>query len=373
MNIMHVLHDGELGGVLEHVRQIVSYLREMNHVVVLGGYGPSEDEFRSLGIRTVVVELTGHQFQRGKISHLRQLIRENDIDIVHGHQPRAYLRSRIAAGFEKVPHVSTPHGSLLLESKAVEIAPLRLAYMRAREYVTSFLDHSTIAFSNVSRRELLWQGIHRDKIVIIPNGVDGQKFSPALWSDQNNTIEPKQDFIVGAVGRLCFQKGFDNLLRWFADLPELNDAGQVNRLVLVGDGDMRTMLVELASSLCISKRVSFLGERTDIPQLLAGFDIVALSSRFEGMPYTLLEAMSMKKPIIAIDLPIFQEMLEPGCGLIATPEEFANELIRLINDETLRLTVAEAAGDRAVQEYEASVVMHRLAELYRRITTQRRS
>src|SRR5205823_4337247 len=140
------------------------------------------------------------------------------------------------------------------------------------------------------------------------------------------------------------QKNHESLLRAFAKLlPVVPEAW----LVLVGDWERRPMLEALAGSLGIRDRVKFLGCRLDVPELYPVFDVYCLPSHYEGMPLTVLEAMSAGKPVVGTRVVGIQEVITDGqTGLLAAPNDppaLAQALLRVRRDAGLGPRLADAA------------------------------
>jgi glycosyltransferase involved in cell wall biosynthesis len=125
--------------------------------------------------------------------------------------------------------------------------------------------------------------------------------------------------------------------------------GQV-RLVVIGEGERKAELLALAEELGIDGRTTFLGVRRDVPELLPGFDIACLSSMYEGLPITLIEAMAAGLPIVTTNSGSVSDLVEDGkegflvpVGDVAT---FADRIERLARDESLRRQLGKSGRVR---------------------------
>lgn len=181
-------------------------------------------------------------------------------------------------------------------------------------------------------------------VVVIPNGAPVVPSGVQLLSDYAS--EP----VVLAVGRLTVQKGFDILLAAFA-LAAASCGSW--RLVIVGDGDEDARLQALAARLGIRDRVDFPGAQHDLWPYYARARIFALSSRHEGCPLVLREAMAAGLPVVATDCPSGPaEILCDGVtGLLVPPEDslnFARALVRLMSSSRLRCDLGAAARDASL-------------------------
>jgi glycosyltransferase involved in cell wall biosynthesis len=130
------------------------------------------------------------------------------------------------------------------------------------------------------------QGVPEEKITVIPNGVDVDKYDIEIDEEvkRDELGLPRDAFVVGSVGRLHEQKGFDTLLEAAADLDV--------HVYIAGEGPERDRLEQLAEDLGISERVHLPGNRDDVPELLQVFDVFCFPSHYEGMSNALLEAMA---------------------------------------------------------------------------------
>ena len=156
---------------------------------------------------------------------------------------------------------------------------------------------------------------------------------------------PTDGPVVGAVGRLDRQKGFDVLLRALADVPRA-------RLVLVGDGDERAPLERLAAELGLSERVRFEGWREDPRRYLTTFDVFALPSRFEGFPLAIIEAMLARLPVVATRVGSVPEAVADGeTGLLVPsddPPALATALRSLLGDPARRAALGAKGREHAL-------------------------
>lgn len=201
-------------------------------------------------------------------------------------------------------------------------------------------------------------GLERGAICVIHNGVPA--LAPTLPAARL-AAGP----VIGAIGRLDPQKGFDVLVQAIAALPTAT-------LVIVGDGAEHRNLERQARELGVSNRVVITGWREDARSLLSGFDIFALPSRFEGFPLVVLEAMQAGVPVVATAVGSVSEAVIDGETGLIVPEEDAAALARalasLLADEPLRRRLAEAGKALALDHFEATAMTHAYARLYRKHT-----
>jgi glycosyltransferase involved in cell wall biosynthesis len=173
--------------------------------------------------------------------------------------------------------------------------------------------------------------------------------------------------VIGSFGRLHEQKGYDVLIRALASVPDV-------RLVIVGEGPLRTELEQLAERLGVSGRVELVGWRDDARSWLDAFDVFVLPSRFEGFPLSIVEAMLASTPVIASDVgSVSEAVLHERTGLLVPPEDpdaLSAAIAALIADEERRAELAHAARERALEEFTSAVMARRFSELYAEILTR---
>ncbi len=150
-------------------------------------------------------------------------------------------------------------------------------------------------------------GVKEKKIVVVPTGVDIEKFSGAGALDRSELGVSNEDFVIVYAGLLVPRKGIDIMLKVVKRLEE----GDV-KLLLVGDGPKKKEYIDLAEKLEIRDKVKFLGWRKDIPNILKSADLLFLPSRGEGLPGIVMEAMAAGLPIVASDIPCVPDLVEDG-------------------------------------------------------------
>ena len=293
----------------------------------------------------------------------------SSVDLVHAHQLTCYAYGVLAKLFSPRPIVFTEHGRFHPDFST----PRRRLFNRV---FSRLVDHTTAVSDSVKESLASIEHFNRETIEVIRNAVDIERFSiPLSRRDArvNNGL-PSSGAVVGTIGRLCAEKNYSLLIRAIAILrEELPDIS----LVIVGDGPERQGLELLARELGISDRVFFLGQRTDIEQILPAFDVFALSSSTEGVPMTVLEAMAASKAIIATAVGGIPEILTDGedarlvpmtAGDPASKEMaggFAAALRELLGDERLRRAFGASACERARRDFSPEVVFGRYQAIYR--------
>jgi glycosyltransferase involved in cell wall biosynthesis len=203
-------------------------------------------------------------------------------------------------------------------------------------------------------------GVPRGRVTVIPNGVDVDRFEAAP-ADRLALGAADGEPVIGSVGCLAARKDYGTLLEALARLAA---EGRPFHAALVGDGPERAALEARASALGLGDRVTFLGERSDVERLLPGMDVFVLSSREEGIPNALLEAMAAGRAAVATAVGGTPEVLEDGAtGWLVPardPEALARALEQALErpDEAARRGAAARRAARERMSIEAMVRRH---------------
>ncbi len=306
----------------------------------------------------------------GKLCRLFRRVRPH---IVHTHTSKTGTLGRIAAWLTGIPAtVHTFHGHVFRGYFPPSLSRLFVRVERTLARRTSRL----VALSEGQRQDLLALGIGKPhQTVMIPPGVE---LAPFLKC-QRKPGELRRDLglaldapLVGIVGRLVPIKGHRIFLRaarlMTAALPSAS-------FLVVGDGEMRSELEAEASSLGLQGRVRFLGWRRDLPRIYADLDCLVLSSRNEGVPVCILEAMAAGIPVVATAVGGVPDLVVPGVtGLLVRPEdpqELAQAVVSLFGN-TARAQRMAAAGRRHVfPRYDVGSLLTATEKLYEELVSAR--
>lgn len=195
-------------------------------------------------------------------------------------------------------------------------------------------------------------GFPADKVCVIPNGIDTRRFAPLPGPSrvrQELGIGPA-DPVVGILAALRPEKNHELFLEAAARVKRSLPTA---RFVVVGDGPRRALLERLTGQLGLEGHVHFLGSRSDVPEVLAALDVLALTSHNEANPVSILEALAVEKPVVATDVGSVHETVRHGETGWLVPagdvEGLAARLVGLLTDP-LEAQRMGAAGRRLVRE-----------------------
>lgn len=314
------------------------------------------------------------------IYQLTKLIRQQQYDLVHVHTPIAAVLGRIAAKLAGVKAiVYTSHGLPFHDRSSPKEYTL---YSNVEKFAALFTDLIISQnYEDIDTAKKL--GLcPPEKIAYLGNGVDIDRFKRDRLDPIHQTqlrkslgIPDTADLIIGTIGRLTRKKGCGYLIEATAKL--LPQFPNLHTLVIGSEasGDpepIKAELMERISTLGIEKHVTFTGNRQDIPELLGLLDIFTLPTfTHEGLPRSIVEAMSMGLPVVATDIRGCREaVVHQETGLIVPPqdsEKLAEALGRLLSNPDLRQAYGKASRHRVESEYDENLVFHRLEGYYRKL------
>lgn len=316
------------------------------HFVVLRDVGRPAQEIRELGC--LVHEANDRNGRWRGILKLRQMFRELKPDVVHTHNTHPHLNATLAARLAGVPVVvNTRHGQRWGES-------LRTRY--EFRFAAWFADALVGVSQDSARLTQSQDRVPARKVRCIWNGIDTERFA---WHG------PQPKPVAISVARLAREKDFPTLLRAvhraLPRVPELE-------LRIVGDGPVRPGLERLAGELGLGSHVRFLGERADVPDLLADAGFFVTSTLTEGISLTLLEAAAVGLPILATNVGGNPEIVVDNVtGRLvppADPDALAEALGAMCHRQDQWTTMGRLGRERVLEHFDVRRMVQEYEELY---------
>jgi glycosyltransferase involved in cell wall biosynthesis len=362
--VLIVITLAEVGGAQKYVAQLLPALAERFDVAVAaGGRGPLLDASKAAGVRFLPLRNL-----RRPVNPLRDLLalvelislmRRERPDVVHTNSSKAGVLGRLAALAARVPiRIFTVHGWAF----RAHSGPASWAYLWADRLAGRWTTVTICVAEHERSTGIAARTCLRDRTVVIPNAVD---VAAAPMADAKGGI-PR----LVTVGRLKAPKDYVTLTRAFAALP----SGSFEALI-VGDGPDRLMVEAELARLGVGNAVRLLGERTDVPELLAGSDVFVLSSASEGLPLSVEEAMAAGLPVVASAVGGVPELVVDGeTGYLVPPgeaERLAEALESLLDDPALRRRMGRSGRSRAEALFDLRAFRRAHLELYRRQLAER--
>jgi glycosyltransferase involved in cell wall biosynthesis len=363
VNIAHVLSSFQIGGQEIMAVELASRQFARGHrvaAITLEGAkpGPLEAAFTRAGVETVHVPKLGPRFDLTLPVRLARVLRRNKVEVVHLHNPLAMLYGTLAGKLAGCAVVVTRHG--MLEGKGLQLW--------LRRHVGRLVDGYVAVTSLVADNTRTHGLAIGPKIVVVENGIDLGQHEPRPECRSQVRSEwgiPETALVIGTVCRLVDYKNVDMLLR--CCLPRLSPQ---TCLIVVGDGPDRAALESLAAGHANGKFVRFLGQRSDVPRLLNGFDLFALPSKTEGHPLAVIEAMATCLPVLATKVGGLPEVIEHGVtGFLAEANDdaFATCLARALDVSSNWPAMGRAAKTVAHQRFSSEKMADHYLSVYQKV------
>ena len=283
---------------------------------------------------------TGGTFNPLLIFHLAKWLKENKIDIVHGHGYKSDFIGLLASRVCGCKIITTPHGwSNESDTK------LRF-YEKLDRFVFRFMDY--VCPLSTGLMKSVEYCVDPKKLKLIVNGVDIDEVSTQPV-DKNSL---KGCYNIGYVGQLIERKNLDTLIK---ALHLLSKHGEKFKCSIIGNGNSMHSLKQLTCDLGLKDSVEFFGYREDAISIMKSFDVFVLPSQLEGIPRCVMEAMACKVPVVVSDIPGNRDLVVDGItGLLfsyGSESQLATALIRLASDSELRASLAQNANQLIIEKY----------------------
>jgi exopolysaccharide biosynthesis WecB/TagA/CpsF family protein len=368
LRILHVIGGGDTGGAMNYVLPLLSALRAQGsdaQLLCLGDGGLA----RAAAERGLPLEVLpmSHPWDPRMLPALRHHLVSGGWHVVHSHGMRANLPVRLAS--PTVPGrpllFTTVHSDLALDySRGLQSRGYEAMDRLTRPVVDAFCCVSTDLASR-----LVEEGVPLSRIYVVYPGIEPP--GPVATDVEAPSMTPGGR-VVGTLARLVEVKDVDLLLDAIAMLAErIPDV----RALIVGDGPERPRLEQEAANRGLTGRVEFPGYVRQAWPVLAGFDVFVMTSRYEGLGISALEAMVMGLPVVATAVGGLKEVVEDGVtgflvaagpDRLATATALAARLADLLLDPALRERMGEAGRKRVVARFSSQAAGRKMAAIYRR-------
>lgn len=374
LHVHHLITKLELGGAQQNTLFCCGHHDRTRYAVSLGfGPGGVLDEEAE---RLTDVDL--HRFPRLKrevrpsddaafLAEFAVFLRKRRVDVLHTHSSKAGILGRFAAALARVPVVvHTVHGWGFHDFQR---APVRAAYVLLERAAARTTDR-LIAVSVENRDRGLAEGIGTGSLYrVIRSGIDAREFGaptrPRAETRRSLGL-PEDARVVLTVGNFKPQKAPLDFIRMAAEVRRHSrDAW----FVMAGDGELLEASGRLARELGVADRIVFAGWRRDVPDLLHAADVFALTSLFEGLPRSVLQAQAAGLPVIATRAGGTPEAVQEGIsGHILAPRDvsgFASRVVELLTDPDRARAMGEAGKARLGREFDIRVMLGQVEDVYR--------
>lgn len=346
-----------IAGVQVHVRDLAEAMTLAGHEVrvFVGGAGPLVDQLHARGVQSVTLDRLKRELGPRDLPaflEIRHALKEFQPDLLSCHSSKAGILGRLAGRTLGIPTVFTAHGWAFADGVPKRQRTLYAGIERAMAPLAARL----ISVSNKDRELAQRLRVGRpDQHLTIHNAV--HDVAPEHIANPG-----AESPVIVSVARLDRQKDHALLFRALAQLDT------APKVLLVGDGPLGDELQSLADSAGLADSVEFLGLRHDIPELLAGAQIYALVSHWEGLPRSIIEALRAGLPVIASDVGGVSELVRPQeNGVLVTQGDVAglvHALEDLLSSSTRRRAMGSASRDLYLQGFTFPRVFAETAAVY---------
>ncbi len=393
--VLRILNRLIIGGPAIHVSYLTRYMDGFDTQLVIGGKDDHEEDAThltdKLGIQPSYVPHMKRAINplndRIAYNEIKTLIEKFRPDIVHTHAAKAGLIGRMAAEACNVPVIlHTFHGHVFhsyfnkLQTESFILIERYLAKKSS----------GIIAISQKQKEDLVnvYKICEEEKVETIPLGLELEAFlqepDSKRASFRKKFLIEDDEIAIGIIGRIVPVKNHNLFVK--AAEAVLKKTNKKLKFVVVGDGDMRAQMEQefrrskinycyfpeqpfAATAICTSWL-------TKIDEVLAGLDIVALTSHNEGTPLSLIEAQAAEKPVIATNVGgVTDVVMHERAGIVVQPndvEDFANGLLRLVEDPELRNRMGAFGRDRVINQYSYQRLVKDMSNYYLRLLEEKR-
>ena len=368
MRIAFLITSLGIGGAERQVVGLAERTAARGHVVLIVVLLPRAVEQWSTLVN--VIHLDVHKTLPGAIAGMARaarVLRGFRPDVLHCHNFHGNVLGRLLKlALPRVAVISTIHN-------VYEGGWRRMAAYR----MTDRLSERTAAVCEAAAQRMIEVGaVPQNKCTVIVNGIDPGEFvpNPERRQRMRSQMGASDAFVWLTAGRVTPAKGYENLLRAFADV-RANEGCDELWIAGEGMGEYARRMRSLAVALGMEGSIRWLGLRRDITALLDAADGFVLASAWEGMPLALGEAMAMEKPVVATDVGGVRELVA-DCGIVVPPGSF-HELARgmrhtMAATPVSRAETGRAARRRIVESFNIDVLAETWQAMYRSVLATRR-
>jgi glycosyltransferase involved in cell wall biosynthesis len=323
--------------------------------------GPMRAQLEQAGIRCLDMNYQNYGRLTRRVTYqlnFWRMLRAQRVQALHVHHATALILCGMPARMAAIPRVvMTEHGLYQLQE--------RPKYRASAARYCRFASDITVVEptqADYFEREM---GVPAQRLHYVANGVRiGQRTADRVAAMRRTLGIAAEQFAFFYVGRLNHVKDLGTLLRAMAALPA--DVATRTRLYLVGDGAERPDLEQQREALGLQGKVTFLGPRNDIAEVLMGADAFVMSSKTEGLPMALLEAMAAGLPCVATAVGGIPELLAQERGLAVPaqdPAQLAQAMAQLVRSPELRARIVTNAMARVREQYSLDAVTDQYLQL----------
>ena len=370
-----------IGGPALHTILLTAHLNKRNFKTVLVGgaleQGEKDISFYSeaQNVQFSIIEEMGRNISIIKdiiaFIKLFRLIKKEKPNIIHTHTAKAGAIGRLAARMAHVPQIyHTFHGHTF----SGYFRPIITKIIIYFEKLLAKISTGIIVISESQREDICKQYkiAPSTKVNVIPLGFDFERLAEPTHGFLDCYDESIKNYIkIGTIGRLVPVKDLHLLLNAFAKAkPHFNS--HKAKLFIVGDGKLKHKLLEYSNKLGLQKDVIFTGSISNIQDVYADLDLVVLTSKNEGTPVSLIEAMYYGVPILATEVGGVSDIVPKNCGILIKnrhQDDVASALTNIITNKDFRHSFKNQGRDYVLDRFNITRMVNDIKNLYQRGST----
>lgn len=377
-HVLQIVGD-PVGGIRRHVHSLLTGLHQKGYVVSYAYSNISTDQAFSADMRLfgsflkniipLAIYKKPHVQDIWNILLLVRCIKNNNIQIVHGHGAKAGIYARLAGRMGGAKSVYTPHGGVAHDMFSKYEKWIYVMVEQALSFLTDYY-----LFESQYTKESMSQLISRSALnsSVNPNGIDVVDRSSLV----NSSVILKGEnsgniFHLGVFAMLRHEKGQSLVIKAISDLKLIDSTVFLH---LFGDGPTHKELIREVESLGLSDFVFFYGDVTPVEPWMAAMDLVIVPSQFESFGYVAVEALSLDRPVIAQSVGGLQEILsEFRCFLVppGNVQELQNRILKFVNDPRSFRKAAKEASKYVMRKYTSQAMVDGVDVVYTNLMAER--
>jgi glycosyltransferase involved in cell wall biosynthesis len=359
IHVLEIAGNAIVGGMERYVYNLSQHLPALGFkITCLVPYeSPFTAGLRDLGCEVFITAMDDDPAWRS-IQFTTELIKHQRIDLVHAHLPKAHILAGLAGRLANVPIVATVHG--------MEITGHELGICRTTG------SHITVVCQGAFSQAMAL-GAPEERLSLIPNGVDTKVFTPTSSgaSFRRAQLIPADVPLVGFVGRLAWEKGPDQFVQMAEYIHKQNP--EVH-FVMVGEGPFEEEVRAMVQSARLDDCMHITGLLTDTWEVYCALDLLAQTSRVEGMPFSLLEAMACGTPVAAMAVGGIAEIIEVGTtGYLSAGGDWSGlgeAVLKALSNPEKRRQMGQEARKRVETYFDLRNSTRSMANLFQRLVDE---
>ena len=355
-NILFLTRTMKLGGTENVILQLCEIFKPIvNNIVVCSCGGVNVEKLNELGIKHYLIpDIQGKTplNMMWTLQNVRSIVKKENITVIHSHHRMAALYANLVSG-KKITLITNSH-NIFHDKKQLT----RIAYKR----------NNLIAVGEHVKKNLVeFFGIQNGNVTVIHNAVK-PFMGEVVPVPEIVKAKEKGKTIIGNIGRLSEQKGMEYFIKAAKEILEMRHDVC---FFIIGDGEDADKLKKMAQTLLLGDSLVFLGYRPDVQNVMSQMDFIVLSSLWEGLPLTPIEAFSVRKSVIATAVDGTPEVVTDGKnGLLVEPKDvkqLIDAIIKMCQDTEMRQKCADVAYQTYAEEFSFETLSRRYVNYYKEL------